>query len=58
PPLLVKAGLAASNGEAVRKIKEGAVEVGGERVTDHVREWTFTQPVAVRLGRRWARLVP
>jgi tyrosyl-tRNA synthetase len=58
PPLLVKAGLAASNGEAVRKIKEGAVEVGGERVTDHVREWSFTQPVAVRLGRRWAKLVP
>ncbi|MDB5354972.1 MAG: tyrS [Phycisphaerales bacterium] len=58
PPLLVKAGLAASNGEAVRKIKEGAVEVGGERVTDHVKEWTVTQPVAVRLGRRWARLVP
>ncbi|HWE96281.1 MAG TPA: tyrosine--tRNA ligase [Tepidisphaeraceae bacterium] len=58
PPLLVKAGLAASNGEAVRKIKEGAVEVGGERVTDHVKEWSFAQPVAMRLGRRWAKLVP
>ena len=55
-PLLVKAGLAASNGEAMRKIKEGAVSVAGEKVTDAAKEWTFAAPVSVRLGRRWARL--
>jgi len=57
-PLLVKAGLASSNGEAMRKIKEGAVHVAGERVTDAAKEWTFAQPVSVRLGRRWAKLKP
>lgn len=57
-PLLVKAGLAASNGEAMRKIKEGAVYVAGERVTDASKEWTITQSVSVKLGRRWARLKP
>ncbi|HWE04558.1 MAG TPA: tyrosine--tRNA ligase [Tepidisphaeraceae bacterium] len=57
-PLLVKAGLAASNGEAMRKIKEGAVHVGGEKVNDPARDWTFEKPVSVRLGRRWARLIP
>ena len=57
-PLLVKAGLASSNGDAMRKIKEGAVHVGGERVTDPAKEWTFDKPVSVKLGRRWARLRP
>jgi len=50
--------LASSNGEAMRKIKEGAVHVGGEKVNDAAREWTFDKPVSVRLGRRWARLRP
>ncbi|HET6248892.1 MAG TPA: tyrosine--tRNA ligase [Tepidisphaeraceae bacterium] len=57
-PLLVKAGLAASNGEAMRKIKEGAVHVAGEKVTDPAKQWTFAEPVSVRLGRRWAKLKP
>ncbi len=56
-PLLVKAGLAASNGEAMRKIKEGAVHVAGEKVTDPAKEWTFAGFVSVRLGRRWAQFV-
>jgi tyrosyl-tRNA synthetase len=57
-PLLVQAGLAASNGEAIRKMKEGAVSVGEERVTDPQKQWTFDHPIAVRLGRKYARLKP
>jgi tyrosyl-tRNA synthetase len=57
-PLLVKAGLAASNGEANRKIKEGAVDVDQQRVTDAQKEYTLSQPLTVRLGRKYARLVP
>jgi tyrosyl-tRNA synthetase len=54
--LLVKAELAASNGEAIRKIKEGAVSIDGQKVGDFQREYTFDQPVVLRLGRRFARL--
>ena len=57
-PLLVKAGLAASNGDAMRKIKEGAVSVAGEKVSDPAKEWSFENPVSVRFGRKWAKLVP
>ncbi len=57
-PILVKAGLAASNGEAIRKIKEGAVSLDEQRVTDFQKEYTFEQATVVRLGRKFARLVP
>ncbi|HEX4793093.1 MAG TPA: tyrosine--tRNA ligase [Humisphaera sp.] len=57
-PLLVQAGLAASNGEAMRKIKEGAVDFDGERVTDPQKTWTIEKPVPVRLGKKYARLKP
>jgi tyrosyl-tRNA synthetase len=57
-PLLVKAGLASSNGEAMRKMKEGAVHVAGEKVMDPAKEWTFPAAVSVRLGRKWAKLKP
>jgi tyrosyl-tRNA synthetase len=57
-PALAKAALAASNGEATRKIKEGAVYIDGERVTDFQKEFAFDKPVVVKLGRRYARLVP
>ncbi len=57
-PLLVKAGLAASNSEAVRKIKEGAVSIDEQKVTDFQKEYTFEHPVVVRLGRKFARLTP
>jgi tyrosyl-tRNA synthetase len=58
PPLLVKAGLAASNSEATRKIKEGAVAVNGEKVTDVQQAVTIAAPTVVKLGRKYARLVP
>jgi tyrosyl-tRNA synthetase len=57
-PLLVKAGLAASNGEGTRKIKEGAVSVDGEKVTDFQKCFTIDKPVVLKLGRKYARLVP
>lgn len=58
-PLLVKAGMVSSNGEGIRKIKEGAVKIDGEKVADFQKEWTFDKPAVLQLGsRRFARLVP
>jgi tyrosyl-tRNA synthetase len=57
-PLIVSAGLAASNGEAIRKIKEGAVSLDGQKITDFQREYAFDKPVVLKLGRRFARLRP
>lgn len=56
--LLVKAGLASSNGDAIRKIKEGAVKINGQKLGDFQKEITITGPVVVQLGRRFARLTP
>jgi len=56
--LLVRAGLAASNGEGTRKIKEGAVSVDGQKVTDFQTCLTLDKPVVLKLGRKYARLVP
>ncbi|HUB26099.1 MAG TPA: tyrosine--tRNA ligase [Tepidisphaeraceae bacterium] len=58
-PLMVKAGLVTSNSEAIRKIKEGAVRLDGEKVLDHQKEYVFEKPVVLQMGnRRFARLVP
>jgi tyrosyl-tRNA synthetase len=57
-PLLVTAKLAASNAEAIRKVKEGAVYLDGEKVTDYQKELTLGKTTVVKLGRRYARLVP
>ena len=57
-PLLVKAGLAVSNGEGTRKIKEGAVSVDGEKVTDFQKCLTIDKPTVLKLGRKYARLLP
>jgi tyrosyl-tRNA synthetase len=56
--LLVKAGLAASNSDAIRKIKEGAVKIDGQKLADHQKEITITAPVVVQLGRKYARVTP
>jgi tyrosyl-tRNA synthetase len=58
-PLLVKASMVASNGEGVRKMKEGAVRIDGEKVTDFQKEFTFDKPVVLQLGnRKFVRLIP
>ncbi len=58
-PLMVKAGMAASNGEAMRKIKEGAVKIDGEKVVDHQKDYTFDKSVVLQMGsRKFARLKP
>ena len=54
----MKAGLAASNSDAMRKIKEGAVKIDGQKLADYQKEITITSPVVVQLGRKYARLVP
>jgi tyrosyl-tRNA synthetase len=56
--LLVKAGLATSNGEATRKVKEGAVDVDQQRVTEFNKEYLVERPMVLRLGRRFARVLP
>jgi tyrosyl-tRNA synthetase len=57
PKLLVLAGLAASAGEAQRKIAENAVSVDGEKVTDRglPREKLGDAP-ALRLGKKAVRV--
>jgi tyrosyl-tRNA synthetase len=56
--LLVKAGLASSNGDAIRKIKEGAVRIDGQKLADFQTEITINGPVVVQLGRKYARVMP
>jgi tyrosyl-tRNA synthetase len=56
-PLLVAAKLAASNSEAIRKVKEGAVYLDGEKVVDFQREITLAKATVVKLGRKYARLL-
>lgn len=60
-PLLVRAKFVASNGEALRKVKEGAVRLDGEKLTeaDAKRELTIARPAVLQLGsRKFVRLVP
>lgn len=54
--VLARAGLAPSVAEATRKLKEGAVEVDGQRVTSFV---TLQSPgeYLIRLGKKWKRVV-
>ena len=57
-PLLVQAGFVASNGEAIRKMKEGAVKIDGEKVIDFQREYQFDKSVVLQLGnRKFVRLM-
>jgi tyrosyl-tRNA synthetase len=58
PSLLVRAGLASSSSEANRKIREGAVTLGGQKATDGRADLSIDQPTVIRLGRRFARLKP
>jgi tyrosyl-tRNA synthetase len=55
PQLLARAGLAPSVSEATRKIKEGAVEVNGQRVTELVLAEAPAEMV-IQLGKKWRRV--
>jgi tyrosyl-tRNA synthetase len=55
PKLLVAAGLAESRSDAERKLKAGAVEINGERVTDLLYS-NGAGPLTVRVGTKWKRI--
>jgi tyrosyl-tRNA synthetase len=58
-PLMVKAGMVASNGEGIRKLKEGGVRIDSVKVADFQKEWTFDKPAVLQLGSsKFVRLVP
>jgi tyrosyl-tRNA synthetase len=57
-PLIVQAGLASSNSDAIRKIREGAVQLDGQKVGDPQAECTLDKPTVLKLGRKFARLKP
>nr|WP_254388584.1 tyrosine--tRNA ligase [Thermanaeromonas sp. C210] len=52
PRLLVRAGLASSTSEARRLIVQGAVKVGGSRVTDPEAEIAITPGMVLQAGKR------
>jgi len=54
--ILVAAGLADSRTDAERKIKAGAVEINGERITS--LSYTLKGPVVIRVGKKWKRIEP
>jgi len=55
--LLKAAGLASSTGEAMRLVRQGAVRVDGERVTDPRAQCLHGETHAYQVGkRRWARV--
>jgi len=54
--VLVKAGLAPSVSEATRKIKEGAVEIDGDRVSSLV-QLEGPGDYVIRVGKNWRRVI-
>jgi tyrosyl-tRNA synthetase len=57
-PLVVHAGLAASNAEATRKLKEGAVSVDGNKVNElYLRVPNGANSFVLRVGKRMKRVV-
>ncbi len=57
--LLVDAGFVASNGEAMRLIKQGGVKLDGVKVTNTKAELTVTTPTVLQAGKRkFVRLLP
>jgi tyrosyl-tRNA synthetase len=57
--LLTASGLARSSSEARRLLKQGAVSVDGNRVTDEALELEVTRPIVCKVGkRRFLRVLP
>jgi tyrosyl-tRNA synthetase len=58
PKVMVDAGLVGSSSEAVRLIRQGAVTVDGQRVSDKDHQLPTGEPVLIQRGkRRFARVV-
>jgi tyrosyl-tRNA synthetase len=58
-PLIAASGLASSNSEAMRKMKEGAVKIDGQKITDPSKPYTFDKPAVLQLGnRKFVRIIP
>jgi tyrosyl-tRNA synthetase len=58
PPLLVTAGLASTNSDAIRKLREGAVRWDGEKIVDWQKEYVVEKAVVVKLGKKYVRVAP
>ena len=57
PKLMLEAGLVESSSEAVRLIRQGAVQVDGERISDKDHHVSTGKPVLIQRGkRRFARV--
>ena len=50
--LLTESGLTSSNGEARRMIKQGAVSIDNEKITDENMMWNFKEDKVIKVGRR------
>ena len=56
PKILLGTGMVESRTDAERKIKAGAVEINGERITS--LSYTLVGPSVVRVGKKWKRIAP
>jgi tyrosyl-tRNA synthetase len=56
PKIVLGTGLADSRTDAERKIKSGAVEIDGVKIT--TLSYTVERPVVMRVGKKWKRIEP
>ncbi|HLG99441.1 MAG TPA: tyrosine--tRNA ligase [Bryobacteraceae bacterium] len=56
PKIILGTGMAESRTDAERKIKSGAVEIDGVKVT--TLSYTVEKPIVVRVGKKWKRIEP
>lgn len=58
PALMVAAGLTSSNSEGIRKVKEGAVYINGEKQAGYAGEHDLRKPMVIKLGKKIVRVLP
>ena len=59
PKVLERAALVKSTSEAIRLIRQGAVRVEGQRITDKDHQLSGLSPAVVQVGkRRYAKIIP
>jgi tyrosyl-tRNA synthetase len=56
PKILLGTGMVESRTDAERKIKAGAVEINGKRITS--LSYTVVEPAVFRVGKKWKRIEP